>query len=81
MTQNDCLEKISYYLELQNERELTQYEELDYDYVDKLYSLYSITKLLVANGVKPGDVENHFVYKIKFKQAVDAKIKLDTYKE
>ena len=81
MTTNDCLEKIKYYLELQKERELTQYEELDYDFADKLYSLHTITRMLVANGVKPSDVENHFIYKQRLKQCVDAKTKLDNYKE
>ena len=81
MTANDYLEQINYFLDLKTQRELTPKEELTYDFADKMYSLHSLVRMLTANGVKPQDVENHFMYKNKFKQCVDAKTKLDNYKE
>ena len=81
MTQNDYLEQINYFLDIQKERALTPKEELEYDFADKMYSLHVTTRMLVANGVKTSDVENHFLYQNKFKQAVNAKTKLDNYKE
>lgn len=76
MTPNDYLEQINYFLELKTQRELTQKEELTYDFADKMWSLHSVVRMLTANGVKSQDVEHHFIYKQKFKQVVDAKNKI-----
>lgn len=81
MTPNDYLEQINYFLDLKTQRELTPKEELEYDFADKMYSLHSIVRLLTANGVKSQEIEDHFLYKQRLKQCVDAQIKLDNYKE
>lgn len=81
MIPNDYLEQINYFLDLTTQRKLTPKEELAYDFADKMYSLHSVVRMLTANGVKSQDVEHHFIYKQRFKQAVDAKTKLDNYKE